>query len=114
MPGLGTLLMGEIIRHPGKERGLVAAAASAVVALTVGLALVFVFAEAYLISSRGLIDGWFEGAVFVLGCGLTGLSMVADQAFVGNLRSTGGMIRQVLFSVFKLMLIAAAAAAGYA
>jgi O-antigen/teichoic acid export membrane protein len=112
--GLGTLLIGEIVRHPGKEPGLVAAAASVAVALAVGLALLFVFGEAHLISSSGLIEGWFEGVVFVLGCGLTVLSMVADQALVGNLRSTGRMVRQVLFSMFKLMLIAAVAAAGYA
>jgi O-antigen/teichoic acid export membrane protein len=111
--GLGTLLMGEIVRHPGKAPGLAAAAASVGVALAVGLALSFVFG-AHLISSTGLIDVWFEGVAFVLGCGLTALSMVADQAFVGNLRSTGRMIQQVLFSVFKLMLIVAAAAAGYA
>jgi O-antigen/teichoic acid export membrane protein len=112
--GLGTLLIGEIVRHPGKEPGLVAAAASVGVALAVGLALLFVFGEAHLNSSTGLIDGWFEGVAFVLGCGLTVLSMVADQALVGNLRSTGRMVHQVLFSMFKLMLIAAAAVAGYA
>lgn len=112
--GLGTLLMGEIVRHPGKERGLVAAAASVGVALAAGIALLFVFGEAYLNSSTGPIDGWFEGVAFVLGCCLTVLSAVADQAFVGNLRSTDRMIRQVLFSTSKLMLIAAAAATGYA
>jgi hypothetical protein len=53
------------------------------------------------------------GVAFVLGCGVTVLSMLADQAMVGNLWSTGRMIRQVLFSTFKLTLIAAAAAAGY-
>ncbi|MER8792441.1 hypothetical protein NKH71_32300 [Mesorhizobium sp. M0983] len=112
--GLGTLLMGEIVRYPGKEPGLAAAAASVGVALAVGLALLFVFGEAYLNSSTGPIGGWFLGAAFVLGCGLTGLSIVADQAFVGTLHSSRRMIRQVLFSTFKLMLIAAAAAAGYA
>jgi O-antigen/teichoic acid export membrane protein len=111
--GLGTLLMGEIARHQGKGPGLVAASASVGVALAVGLALLFVFA-APLISSTGLINGWFEAVTFVLGCCLTGFSMVVDQAFVANLRSTSRMIRQVLFSVFKLTLIAAAAAAGYA
>ncbi|RWP57791.1 hypothetical protein [Mesorhizobium sp.] len=112
--GLGTLLMGEIVRHPGKERGLAAAAASVGVALAAGFAVLFVFGEVYLNSSTGPIDGWFEGVAFVLGCCLTVLSTVADQALVGNLRSTDRMIRQVLFSTFKLMLIAAAAAAGYA
>ncbi|MER8406070.1 hypothetical protein NKH16_15165 [Mesorhizobium sp. M1307] len=112
--GLGPLLMGEIVRHPGKERGLAAAAACVGVALAVGLALLFVFGEAYFNSSTGLIGGWFVGAAFVLGCGLTGLSVVADPAFVGTLRSSGKMIRLVLFSTFKLMLIAAAGAVGYA
>jgi O-antigen/teichoic acid export membrane protein len=112
--GLGTLLIGEIVRHPGKERGLVAAAASVGLALAVGFALLFVFREVYLNSSTRLIGSWFEGVAFVLGCCLTVLSAVGDQAFVGNLRSTGRMIRQVLFSTFKLILIAAAATAGYA
>src|SRR5438477_453936 len=39
--GLGTLLIGEIVRHPGKQPGLVAAAASVAVALAVGVALLF-------------------------------------------------------------------------
>ncbi|MER9248430.1 oligosaccharide flippase family protein [Mesorhizobium sp. M0590] len=112
--GLGTLLIGEIVRHPGKERGLVAAAVSVGVMLTVGLGLLFIFGGANLVSSSGPIDGWFEGLAFVLGCGLTSLSVLGDQAFVGALLSSGRMIRQVLFSTFKLMLIAAAAAVGYA
>jgi O-antigen/teichoic acid export membrane protein len=111
--GLGTLVMGEIARHPGRERSLVAAAACVGVTLALGLALLFVFAEAHLTNSTGPIDSWFEAVLFVLGCGLTGFSWVADQAFVGSLRSSGRMIRQVLFSLFKLMLIAAAAAGGY-
>ncbi len=110
--GLGTLLIGEIVRHPGKEPGLVAAAVCIGVTLGLGLALLFVVAEAYLISSTGPIDGWFEAGAFVLGCGLTVFSIVADQALVGNLRTSGRMVRQVLFSTFKLMLIAAVAAGG--
>jgi O-antigen/teichoic acid export membrane protein len=110
--GLGTLLTGEIVRHPGKAAGLVGAAASVALALAVGLALLFVAGET-LVTSSGQIDGWFVGVAFVLGCGVTVLSMLADQAMVGNLWSTGRMIRQVLFSTFKLTLIAAAAAAGY-
>ncbi len=112
--GLGTLLMGEIVRHPGRQRGLVAAAVCAGAALAVGFALLFIFGQAYLNNSTGPIGRWFEVVAFVFGCGLTVFSAVADQAFVGNLRSTGKMIRQVLFATTKLLLIAAAAAAGYA
>ncbi|MGX5800352.1 lipopolysaccharide biosynthesis protein [Bradyrhizobium sp. Arg314] len=111
--GIGTMLVGEIVRNPGKERGLVAAAVCAGVTLAVGLALLFVFGHTYLNSSARLIGGWFECVAFVFGCGLTVLAILADQAFLGNLRSTGRMIRQVLFSTLKLMLIAAAATGGY-
>jgi len=111
--GIGTMLVGEIIRNPGKERGLVAAAACVGMALAVGLALLFVLVNAYLDSSAGLIGNWSNGVAFILGCGVTPLGIVADQAFLGNLRSTNRMIRQVLFSTSKLVLIAAAAAGGY-
>jgi O-antigen/teichoic acid export membrane protein len=111
--GIGTMLMGEIVRHPGKAPNLVAAAACVGLALAVGLALSFVFG-AYLMSSISLIDGWSKGVAFVLACSLVVVSKVADQALIGSLRSTGRMIRDVLFSVFKLVLIAAAAAAGSA
>jgi O-antigen/teichoic acid export membrane protein len=112
--GLGTLLVGEIVRHPGRESGLIAAAACVGVALALGLALLFVFGETQLVGSRGPIDGWLKAGLFVLGCGLTAFSNVLDQALVGYLRSSDRMVRQVQFSTFKLMLIAAAAAAGFA
>lgn len=108
--GLGTLLIGEIVRHPHKAPALVGAAAAIGVALTIGLSLSFIFG-AHFIGSASLIDGWLAASVFVIGCGLTAFTMVVDQAFVGSLNSTIRMIQQVLFSVFKLMLIAAAAAA---
>lgn len=111
--GLGTLLTGELVRHPGKEPGLVAAATFIGVTVSTGLALLFVFGETQLVGSRGLIDGWFEGMAFVLGCGLTAFSVLGDQAFVGTLRSSGKMIRQIMFATFKLVLIAAVAALGY-
>ncbi|RWX70965.1 hypothetical protein EN780_01660 [Mesorhizobium sp. M4B.F.Ca.ET.089.01.1.1] len=111
--GLGTMLVGEIVRNPGRERGLVAAALCFGLALGVGLASLFVFGHAYFSSSTELIGGWFVGVAFVLGCGLTVFAILADQAFLGNLRATGRMIRQVLFCTLKLMFIATAAIGGY-
>jgi O-antigen/teichoic acid export membrane protein len=111
--GLGTLLIGEIVRHRARAPGLTAAAAVVGLALAVVLALLLVVGEANLISGRGPIDGWLEASLFVFGCGLTTLSMVGDQALVGNLNSTGRMMQQVQFSVLKLMLIAAAVIAGW-
>jgi O-antigen/teichoic acid export membrane protein len=112
--GLGTLLMGELVRHPGREPGLIAATAVVGVPLAVGAAVLFVIGEALLINSPGPIDGWFERAAFIFGCGLTTLSILGDQAFVATLRSSGKMIRQVLFSTLKLLLIVAAIAIGSA
>jgi O-antigen/teichoic acid export membrane protein len=111
--GIGTLLMGEIVRHPGRARGLVAAALCVGLALGLGLALSFVFVTDF-ISSTQLIEGWIVGIGFVVGCGLTVASKVADQALIGNLRSTSVMMRNVLFSALKLGLIAAVAAAASA
>ncbi len=108
--GLGTLLVGEIVRHPDKAPALVAAAASIGVALTTGLALSFVFGT-HLAGFTSLIDGWLAGATFVLGCGLTAFTVIVDQGFVGSLNSIGRMIQQVCFSVFKLALIAGIAVA---
>lgn len=107
--GLGTLLVGEIVRHPKRASSLVTAAASIGAALAVGLGLAFVLGTHFVQSTRP-IDGWLAGFIFVLGCGLTAFTMVVDQAFVGSLNSTGRMIQQVFFSVFKLMLIVIAAA----
>jgi O-antigen/teichoic acid export membrane protein len=111
--GIGTLLMGEIVKHPGKAPGLVAAAVSVGLALGFGLALSFVFGADFLGSAR-LIEGWVVGVAFVLGCGFAVVSKVVDQALLGSLRGTSAMIRNVLFSAFKLALIVAAAAAGSA
>jgi O-antigen/teichoic acid export membrane protein len=111
--GIGTLLMGEIVRHPGRAPGLVAAAVSIGLALGLGMALSFVFGADFLGATR-LIEDWVVGVGFVLGCGLAVVSKVADQALLGSLRGTSAMIRNVLFSAFKLALIVAAAAVGSA
>jgi O-antigen/teichoic acid export membrane protein len=110
--GVGTLLIGEIVRHPGREAGLAGAAACIAATLALGLGLLFVFAEPLLSSARPIGD-WFEACLFVFGCSLTAFSFVLEQALVGSLRSGARMVRQMLFSTFKLMLIAAAATAGF-
>ncbi|MES5481939.1 hypothetical protein QMZ05_04215 [Bradyrhizobium sp. INPA03-11B] len=111
--GLATLLTGELVRHPGKEPGLVAAAASLGVALSVSLALLFVVGQTFLMGSTGSVDDWFGGLAFIVGCGLNNLTVLGDQAFVGILRSSSKMIRLVLFSIFKLMLLAGVTALGF-
>ena len=107
--GLGTMLTGEIVQQPDSKRGLVSAAALAGLSISLGisgLALVVLGQSPALggISSSSLADLWL-----VVGCGLTGLCMVLDQAFVGMLRSAIRMLRQLIFSAGKLALIAVAA-----
>lgn len=111
--GLGTLVIGEMVRHPGRESGLAAAAACVGGVIALGVALLFVFGEALFVPA-GPIDDWLKAGLFVLSCIITVLSIVLDQALVGNLRSSGRMVRQVLFSAFKLMLVAGAAYVGFA
>ncbi|WP_342722766.1 hypothetical protein AAFG07_26455 [Bradyrhizobium sp. B097] len=111
--GLGTLLTGELVRHPGKEPGLVTAAASVGAAMAIGLAVLFFVGQTLLMGSAGSIDDWSAGLAFVIGCGLSNLTIMGDQAFVGILRSSSKTIRLILFAIFKLMLLAAAAALGF-
>jgi O-antigen/teichoic acid export membrane protein len=107
--GLGTLLVGEVATHRNKAPGLIAAAAALGTGLGVVLGLSFALATHHTFAGPG---GWFEVWTFVIGCGLTVLHMVALQALVGNLNGGGRMVGQVLFSVTKLLLIAAAVAVG--
>jgi len=107
--GLGTLLTGEIVRQPERQRGLVAAAALAGLSMALvlgGVALLLLGGLGAMggVSSSALADLWL-----VIGCALTGLGMVLDQAFVGMLRSAIRMLRQLFFSAGKLALLAVVA-----
>jgi O-antigen/teichoic acid export membrane protein len=98
--GLGTLLAGEIIRCPGRERGLISAALVAAFLLSLGTGTaILVLSEQvfHLLASRPLVDPYL-----ILGFGITGLSLVIDQAWLGMLESNFRMIRQFIFAVLKL------------
>jgi O-antigen/teichoic acid export membrane protein len=104
--GLGTLLVGEIIRWPGRKHNLISAA----VLVSLSLSLV---AGAIGLTATELVSNlksyWIDNLLLLIGCGLTGLSIAVDAAFVGMLQSTYRMLRQFSFSVFKLILIPVAA-----
>ncbi len=107
--GLGTLLTGEIIRRPGSQHGLIAAAALVGLLLSVGagglgLILVGLFTSG---ASGNVQSDAFSDLWLIIGSGLTGLCFVIDQAFVGMLQSGFRMLRQLLFSVCKLAFLAA-------
>jgi O-antigen/teichoic acid export membrane protein len=109
--GLGTLLTGETIRWPGRESGLISAAA--VTALCLSLATGGVGLVVTKLTSATLNPNSLEILTLLIGCGLTVISVTVDQAFVGMLQSTFRMLRLLSFSSLKTILLCAAAIWAY-
>ena len=105
--GLGTLLAGEIIQWPGRERGLISAVllAAFLLSLSTG-AVILVLSEQvfHRLPNRPLVN-----LCLILGFGVTGLSLVIDQAWLGMLETNFRMIRQSVFAFLKLGFLALAA-----
>jgi O-antigen/teichoic acid export membrane protein len=98
--GFGTTLVGETLRQGDRGPGLISAAILAA----------FSLAAAFGLAPAGLLVHYrwattIGGLLFVAGCALTGLSLVLDQAFVGVLRSTLHLYRNLAFSALKLLLL---------
>ncbi len=103
--GLGTMLMGELGRHQGREAALISP--SVLIATAVGAASGLAFALA-----AGLITPELEQlaqpgilVIFVAGVGLTAASLVLDQALVGLLRGWLQVTRNVTASLVKLLAL---------
>lgn len=105
--GLGALMIGVAHRFEHRANAFIAAA------LVVGFACSVVLALGYLGLSFALpaeLGGTVGGAgfLFVLGCGLTGLTLILDQALVGLLKARLQAVRNVAFAIVKLALLVAA------
>jgi O-antigen/teichoic acid export membrane protein len=106
--GLGTLLIGELPRHAGGERGLILAAL--LVSGLTGTALGGAFA---LVASNlspdlaVLDDGPHTLALFAIGVGLTAATLVLDQALVSLLRGGLQLYRNTVFALVKLTVLIA-------
>jgi O-antigen/teichoic acid export membrane protein len=104
--GLGTLLMGELPRRDEHHRGLLNAALAVSGAIGVVLGLGFAFVAPLVSSDLGpLSETWLAALVFAAGVGLTGLAGVLDQALIGLMRGGLQLIRNVAFSVVKLVAL---------
>lgn len=106
--GLGTLLIHDIPRHPGREMGMIAA--SLIASMVIGglLGLVFVAAAPFLSAELGLVGATLIMVVTVaVGAGLTSASLVIDQAVIGLMRSSLQLVRNILASLMRLGLLAA-------
>jgi O-antigen/teichoic acid export membrane protein len=104
--GLGTVLIGELPRHRGREHGLINAAllASAGTGALVGA----VFATIAPLISSGfdpLRQGWISVLVFAFGVSLTALTLVLDLALIGLLRGGLQLTRNIVFATIKLILL---------
>ncbi|MGC1166119.1 MAG: MATE family efflux transporter [Solirubrobacterales bacterium] len=107
--GLGTMLMGELPRRETGYRGLLNAALLLSGGIGAVLGLGFAFAAPLLSSDLDpLSESWGAVLAFAAGVGLTGLTAVLDQALIGLLRGGLQLNRNVVFSVVKLLALAAA------
>ncbi|MDQ6795784.1 MAG: hypothetical protein M3067_13390 [Chloroflexota bacterium] len=105
--GLGTLLVRELPRRPGHERGLIRSALIAAGALGVVVGLGFAYGASALDDALAPLSATpWEAAIFALGVSVTSLTIVTDQSLVGLLRSELQFARNAAFALSKLVLLA--------
>lgn len=101
--GLGTLLMGELQRQPGKRASLITTAL--IVSGTAGgvLGLVFALVAPSLSADlQPLGASLWAMLLFALGVSVTAVALVIDQALIGLLRGGSQFWRNALFAAAKL------------
>ena len=108
--GLGTMLMGEIPNRLSEGRRLtyvtllLAAAAAAVLGLVVCVLSPVLSAELSPLRANAL-----NVLIFAVGCVVTAVGLVADEALIGFMRGGLQLARNVVFGVSKLLLLLAIA-----
>jgi O-antigen/teichoic acid export membrane protein len=108
--GLGTLLIGELPRQPGREAALISSATLLVGLVAACVGAVFAIVALYLSSDfYGIHGGLGEIALFAFGISLTAITLVLDQALIGLLRGGWQLWRNILFAVAKLAALFVAA-----
>jgi O-antigen/teichoic acid export membrane protein len=107
--GLGTLLIGELPRQPGRIGALLTGALCTVGVAGGGAGLLFAMLAPRLSPDLApLAAGIGVMILFALGVALTAVTLVLDQALVGLLRGELQLWRNIFFAVAKLVLLAAA------
>jgi O-antigen/teichoic acid export membrane protein len=104
--GFGTLLIGELPKHRGREGALVMLGVT--ISGTVGMTLGSLFAAiAPSLSQELALLGADIGRIllFGLGVGLTSATMVLDQALIGLSRGALQLLRNAVFAAAKLGLL---------
>jgi O-antigen/teichoic acid export membrane protein len=104
--GLGTLLIGELPRHPGQEASLISAALIIVGGVGAIGGIIFVLV-APLVSTAFLPFSANAGMILLFAAGvcLTAIINVLDAALIGLLKGTLQFWRNALFAVAKLVIL---------
>lgn len=104
--GLGTLLIGELPRHSGKEGSLISAALILVGGVGAGTGIVFAIVAPFLSNDFAALRASVQDIIlFAAGVGLTAITLVLDQALIGLLRGPLQFWRNFLFAVAKLVAL---------
>jgi O-antigen/teichoic acid export membrane protein len=103
MLGLGTLLVGELPRQPGKEGSLISAALIIVGAIGVCAGMAFAIVAPFVsIDLQPLRASAQNIILFAIGVSLTSITLVLDFALIGLLRGDLQFWRNTVFAVTKL------------
>jgi O-antigen/teichoic acid export membrane protein len=104
--GLGTLLMGELPRQPGKEVSLISAALIVVGGVGGALGILFAIIAPYLSTDfRALSASIGTITLFAVGVSFAAVTMVLDQAVIGLLRGGIQLKRNAYFAATKLIAL---------
>jgi O-antigen/teichoic acid export membrane protein len=106
--GLGALLMGKARSQGARARNFITAGLLLSCSFSALFAFVYLGLNALFKVSLGEIASSSGAIIFILACGLTGLTLVLDQSLVGLMRSQLQVSRNVAFAVTKLILLAGA------
>ncbi len=104
--GLGTLLIGELRRHPGNEMSLISAALLLVGGVGGAAGIIFTLIAPFISTDfRPLSAGLPAILLFAAGVSLNSITLVLDQALIGLLRGEWQFWRNMLFAVIKLVAL---------
>src|SRR5947209_3866426 len=107
--GLGTLLVGELPRQPGKEASLISTALIAVGGIGGVIGVLFACAAPFISTNlRALGASVQDVALFAIGVSLTAITLVLDQSLIGLFRGEVQLWRNTLFAISKLAALLAA------
>jgi O-antigen/teichoic acid export membrane protein len=108
--GLGTLLIGELQRHPGKEMSLINAALLLVGGVGGVAGIIFTLIAPFISAGfRPLSASLQNTLLFAAGVCFSAITLVLDQALIGLLRGEWQFWRNMLFAVIKLVALLGAA-----